>query len=150
MQITLKNPKSGQQIKDRFRVDDMVEEVFFERKPMEYLYSDTDNHVVMDPDSFEEVRIDKQLIGDMAVYLSPNIPLDVLDRRGQSPSSVDLPNVVELEVIDTPPQVKGATATNQLKDAVCEGGARVKVPAFVEIGTKIKVDTRSNEYLGRV
>jgi len=62
---------------------------------------------------------------------------------------VELPNTVELKVIDTPPSLKGATATNQLKEALCEGGARIKIPAFVETGTVIKVDTRTNEYLGR-
>ena len=66
-----------------------------------------------------------------------------------APVTVDLPNVVELEVVDTPPAVKGATATNQMKDAVCDGGARVKVPPFIENGTRIKVDTRSGEYLER-
>ena len=62
---------------------------------------------------------------------------------------MDLPNTVELKVIETPPQVKGATATNQLKEALCEGGAKIKVPPFVENGTLVKVDTRTGEYLGR-
>jgi elongation factor P len=62
---------------------------------------------------------------------------------------VELPNTVELKVIDTPPALKGATATNQLKEALCEGGAKIRIPAFVENGTVIKVDTRTNEYLGR-
>ena len=82
------------------------------------------------------------------VYLQPNITVDVCYVEG-SPITVELPNTVELKVEDTPPQVKGATATNQLKDAACEGGARVKVPPFVENGQTIKVDTRTGEYLGR-
>jgi elongation factor P len=146
--IQLKNVQSGQLIEERFRTDDQFEEVFFDRRPMEYLYSDGAHHVVMDPESFEQIELPAELIGDDAVYLAPNITLQVGFVEGRA-ITVELPNTVELTVTDTPPQVKGATATGQLKEAVCEGGARVKVPSFVENGTKVKVDTRSGEYLGR-
>ena len=148
MQIELKNVKTGQLIKGRFRVDDPLEQAIFDRKPMEYLYSDGDSHVVMDPQSYEQTNIPADLIGDKSVYLAPNIQLEVSFVEGKA-ITVELPNTVELTVVDTPPQVKGATATSQLKDAVCEGGARVKVPPFVENGQVVKVDTRSGEYLGR-
>ncbi len=148
MQIELKNVKTGQLIKDRYRVDDPLEQAIFDRKPMEYLYSDGDSHVVMDPQSYEQINIPADLVGDQAVYLAPNIQLEVCFVDGKA-VTVELPNTVELTVVDTPPQVKGATATNQLKDAVCDGGARVKVPPFVENGQVVKVDTRSGEYLGR-
>ena len=148
MQIELKNAKTGQLIKERFRVGDEFEQAIFDRKPMEYLYSDGDSHVAMDLDSYEQVYLPGELIGDQRVYLAPNLRLEVAFVAGQA-VAVDLPNTVELTVVDTPPQVKGATATNQPKDAVCEGGARVRVPPFIENGTRIKVDTRSGEYLGR-
>jgi len=148
MQIELKNAVTGQLIKDRFRVDELLEQAIFDRKQMEYLYSDGDGHVVMDGESYEQVHIPTDLIGDKGVYLIPNIVLDVALVDGQC-VSVELPNTVELKVEDTPPQVKGATATNQLKDATCEGGARIKVPPFVENGQVVKVDTRTGEYLGR-
>ncbi len=148
MQIELKNAKTAQLIKERFRVDDQLDEAFFERKSMEYLYSNAGKHVVMDPDSYEQIEIADALIGEKGVYLTPNIQIEVAFVEGQ-PISVELPNTVELTVVDTPPQVKGATATNQSKDAVCEGGARVRVPPFVENGTKVKIDTRSGEYLSR-
>ncbi len=148
MQVELKNAKTGQLIKERMRVGDQLEEAFFERKTMEYLYSDGSGHIVMDMETYEQVQMPAELIGDKAVYLAPNISVEVASVDGQ-PVSVELPNTVELVVCDTPPQVKGATATNQLKDAVCEGGAKVRVPPFVENGTKIKVDTRDGEYLGR-
>jgi len=148
MQIELKNARSGQLIKERFRVDDTLEQAIFDRKPMEYLYSDADGHVVMDLQSYEQVHLPDELIGDQRVYLAPNIRLEVSFVEGQ-PVAVELPNTVELKVVDTPPQVKGATATNQLKDARCEGGARIKVPPFVENGEVVKVDTRTGEYLGR-
>jgi elongation factor P len=148
MQIELKNAKTGQLIGRRFRVDEQLDEAFFERKKMEYLYSDGSNLVVMDPETYDQVEMPKELVGDKEVYLAPNMELDISFAEGQA-ASIELPNTVELTVVDTPPVLRGATATNQLKDAVCEGGARVRVPPFVENGTVIKVDTRSGEYLSR-
>ncbi|MCJ7544088.1 MAG: elongation factor P [Phycisphaerae bacterium] len=146
--IQLKNIQSGQLIEDRFRVEETFEQAILDRKDMEYLYSDPSSHVVMDGETFEQTHLPAELIGDQKVYLVPNIHLQVAFVDGV-PVTVDLPNTVELTVAQTPPQVKSATATSQMKDAVCEGGARIKVPAFVEIGTKVKVDTRSGEYISR-
>jgi len=146
--IEMKNLLTGQNLKERFRTDEQFDEVFVDRKSMEYLYSDGTNHVLMDPDSYEQVEIPAEMIGADAVYLQPNIQVQVAFVEGK-PITFDLPNTVELTVTDTPPQIKGATATNQLKDAECEGGAKVRVPPFVEVGTVIKVDTRTGEYLGR-
>lgn len=148
MQVEMRNVLTGQLIDRRFNVDDRLEEVFFERKPMEYLYSDGNHHIVMDTASYEQVELPLDLIGSQAVFLTPNIPLEVAFVEGRA-VGVDLPNTVELKVVETPPQVKGATATNQLKEATCEGGAKIKVPPFVENGTVVKVDTRTGEYLGR-
>ena len=146
--VQLKNIQTGQLIKDRFRTDEQFEQAHLERKQMTYLYSDADSHVVMDPDSFEQVHIPAELVGDAKVYLTEDVQLLTGFVDGKA-VTVELPNTVELVVEDTPPQVKGATATNQLKEAVCVGGARIKVPPFVENGTRVKVDTRTGEYLGR-
>lgn len=148
MQIELKNVRDGRIIRERFRAEDDFEQAIFDRKPMEYLYSDGSNHVLMDMDTYEQLEIPDDMIGDDRVYLSPNIKLDISMVEGKI-VTIELPNTVELTVKDVPPQVKGATATNQLKDAECEGGARVKVPPFVENGEVIRVDTRTGEYLGR-
>ncbi len=148
MQIELKDATTAQLIKERFRVDEAFEQAIFDRKSMDYLYSDADSHVVMDPDSFEQVHLPAELIGEKSVYLAPNIQLEVAFVEGRCVSA-ELPNTVELTVKDTPPQVRGATATAQLKDALCEGGARIRVPPFVENGQLVKVDTRTGEYLGR-
>lgn len=148
MQITLKNVKSGQIIKDRFRVDEQLEPAMFDRRPMEYLYSESGKHVLMDPASYEQVELADELIGEDRVYLTPNIQLQVAFVDGQ-PISVELPFTVELKIIDAPPALKGATATNQSKEAICEGGAKVKVPAFIEKGEVVRIDTRTGEYLGR-
>ena len=148
MQIELKNARTGQIIKQRFRPDDTLESAIFDRKKMEYIYSDGDSHVIMDPESFEQTHLPADLIGEKSIYLAPNIVLEVAFVEG-APISVELPNTVELKIEHTPPQVKGATATGQLKEAMCEGGARIKVPPFVDTGEVIKVDTRTGEYLGR-
>lgn len=146
--IQLKNIRTGQLIEDRFRVDEPFDQAILDRKDMEYLYSDASSHVVMDGETFEQIHLPAELIGDQKVYLVPNIHLQVAFVDGKA-VTVDLPNTVELTVVQTPPQVKSATATSQVKDALCEGGARTKVPAFIENGTKVKVDTRTGEYVSR-
>ena len=146
--IQLKNVQTGQLLKERFRTEEAFEQAVVDRKAMTYLYSDGTNHVVMDNDTYEQVRLPAELIGEASVYLTENLQLQVAFVEG-SAVSAEFPNTVELKVIDTPPQVKGATATNQPKEAVCEGGARIKVPTFIENGQAIKVDTRTGEYLGR-
>jgi elongation factor P len=148
MQIDLRNVRTGQIIGNRYRTTQEFDPVMFDRKKMEYLYTDSSGHVVMDPETYDQLHLPAELIGEGQVFLAPNIMLEMSFVEGQAVQA-ELPNTVELTVEDTPPQVKGATATNQLKEAVCEGGARVKVPPFVEIGTVIKVDTRTGEYLGR-
>ena len=146
--LTLKNLKNGQVLDERFRTDELFEQAIFERKPMNYLYPEADNHVFMDNESYEEVRVPVALVGDQAVFLTPNLQVIVgfVDNKAVQ---LELPSSVELVVTDVPPELKGATVTNNLKDAVCEGGARVRVPAFVNNGDHILVDTRSGEYLSR-
>ena len=146
--VKLKNFQTGQSLEDRYRTDELFEQAMLERKELEYLYSDATNHIFMDPDSFEQVGIAVDLVGDEKMYLVPNLKCQVafVDSKAVT---VELPFTVEMTVVETPPGIKGATATNQMKDAVCESGARIRVPAFVENGTKIKVDTRTGEYLGR-
>jgi elongation factor P len=148
MQIELRNVKTGQIIGRRFRVDENVEEAFFERKKMEYLYTQGQDMVLMDPTNYEQSEVPISMLGDKRMYLVSNMELELSFAQGEC-VGVELPNTVELKVIDTPPALKGATATNQLKEALCEGGAKIRIPAFVENGTVIKVDTRTNEYLGR-
>ncbi|MFP4140763.1 MAG: elongation factor P [Planctomycetota bacterium] len=147
-QIQLKNFETGQLVRERFRNEDLFEPVHVDRRDMEYLYSDGSSHVFMDPESYEQVNIPQDLIGELSVYLQPNIVCQIAYVQGQ-PLDVELPAHVEVELVECPPNVKGATATNQLKDAVAEGGAKVKVPPFIERGETIRVDTRTGEYLGR-
>lgn len=146
--IQLKNIKTGQLIEERFRTDEGFDQAILDRKPMEYLFTENKNHICMDPDSYEQIPIPDDLIGDARVFLQPNIPLMIAMVDG-APITAELPNTVELTVVDTPPEVKGATVTNVGKEAICEGGAVIKVPQFIKIGEKIKVDTRTGEYLSR-
>lgn len=148
MQIELKNAKTGRIIGNRFRTTDTFEQAIFDRKKMEYLYSDGDHHVVMDGETYDQVELPAELIGEKSVYLAPNIELEVTFVDGAAVTA-ELPNTVELKVVDTPPELKGATATAQTKDARCEGGARIRVPPFIKNGEVIRVDTRSGEYLSR-
>jgi len=147
--IQLKNIQTGQLIQERFRTDEDFEDAYLERKEMEYLYAEGDHLVLMDTSTYDQIEIPTELFGDAVKYLSPNLRVQVAFVQ-EKPVTIDLPNTVELKVIDTPPNLQGATATGQMKEALCEGGARVKVPAFVENGAVIKVDTRTNEYLSRV
>ncbi|MBE3097977.1 MAG: elongation factor P [Planctomycetes bacterium] len=146
--VTLKNLKNGQVLDERFRTEELFEQAIFERKPMNYLYSEADNHVFMDMESYEEVRVPVALMGTQSVFLTPNLQV-IVGFVDEKAVQVELPASVELIVTDVPPELKGATVTNTMKDAVCEGGARVKVPAFVNNGDHILVDTRTGEYLSR-
>lgn len=148
IQAELRNVKTGQIVANRFRPEETLEPIHFERNKYEYLYSDGSNHVVMDTETFDQIEIPAELIGDKSVFLTENCEIEVCSVEGKL-LSAELPNTAELKVIDCPPNVKAATVTNVLKEATCEGGARIKVPGFIEIGEVIKVDTRSGEYLGR-
>jgi elongation factor P len=148
MQVKLKNLKTGQIQDIRFRVDDMLDVPFMESKEMEYLYEEGDNLILMDTENYEQVPLAKDLIGDGIVFLKPNERMTCQIYEGKI-ITAELPNVVELEVTDTPPAIKGATATNQNKDALLETGARVKVPPFIQIGERVRVDTRTGEYIER-
>jgi elongation factor P len=148
MQVKLKHMQSGQILDVRFRMDDMLDTPFLEQKELEYLYQDGRNLVVMDTESYEQMTLDKEVLGDSVIFLKENEKLACQFYEGRVVTA-ELPNTVELAVTETPPVVKGATATNQPKDAILETGARVKVPAFIEIGEKIRVDTRTGEYLER-
>jgi len=146
--LKLKNLKAGQVVEERFRTEELFEQVIFDRKPMNYLYSDPGGHVFMDMETYEEVRLPPDILGDQSVYLTPNLEVTI-DLVEGKPVLAELPTTVELVIQDTPPELRGATVTNTLKEAVCEGGARIKVPAFVTNGDHVLVDTRTGQYLSR-
>ena len=149
MQVKLKNLTSGNTVDERFRVSDSLEEVYVDKRQMEYSYSTGDSHFCMDSQSYEQVPIPLEVIGDGIGYLISGASIEVHFFDGKALIAI-LPNSVELKVVEAPPVVKGATATNQNKTVKMETGIAVQVPAFVENGEVIRVDTRSGEYIERV
>lgn len=148
MQVKLRHIKSGRMIDERFSTDDKIETPYVETKEFEYLYKEGDGFVLMDKTTFDQITVSGDVMGEADDYLKGNesVVCQFIDGRI---AAVELPNTVELKVVDTPPVVKGATATNQTKDAELETGLRIRVPPFIEIGEVLRVDTRSGEYLER-
>lgn len=149
MQVKLKDTQTGSIIEQRFRVDDTLEQAFLDTKPMEYLYSEGDRHTFMKLDDFDQVELTGDVVGEAVLYLKPNTQVQLTMYQGK-PFSIQLPNTVELQIVDCPPSIKGATVSNVGKEATLETGLKVNVPDFIENGTVVKVDTRTGEYLGRV
>jgi elongation factor P len=148
MQAKLKALVEGTMIEVRFNVDDRLETPYVEEKEYEYLYRDGEDFVVMDTATFDQIHLRAEVVGDSARFLKPNERISCQLLEGRI-ITVELPNVVELEIIETPPVVRSSTVTNQPKDATLETGARVRVPAFIAPGERIRVDTRSGEYVER-
>lgn len=139
---------SGGVLERRFNTSDDVEDVVFDRREMEYLYSDNTGATFMDMEDYEQMVIPVDVLGDSLLFLVPNSTCSVVCYEG-NPITMDLPSSVELVVTDTPPGIKGATATNQLKEAICETGLKTKVPPFITNGEKIRVSTEDGSYLAR-
>lgn len=133
----------------RIRAEEIIEDAFLEKRNFEYLYSAADEHHFMDLESFDQITLDNDAFGDGPLYLKPNTQLQISMYQGK-PVVVSLPNTVDLEVTDTTPEIKGATATNQYKPATMETGLIVQVPPFVKIGEVLRIDTRTGEYVTRV
>jgi elongation factor P len=147
-QTKLKNLLDGSIHNVRLRTEEQVEQAFLDKRKYEYLYSSGSKHVLMDITNYEQITLDDDAFGDGQKYLKPNSRLQVSMYEGR-PVVVELPNTVDLKVTDTPPDIKGATATNQNKPATLETGVIVQVPPFIKVGEVIRVDTRSGEYLTR-
>ena len=148
-QTKLKSLADGSIQNIRLRAEEMVEEAYLDKRSYEYLYSSGSEHVLMDTTTYDQITLNDDAFGDGPKYLKPNSQLQVSMYEGK-PVIITLPNTVDLEVTDTPPEIKGATATNQNKPATMETGLVVQVPPFVKIGELIRVDTRTGEYLTRV
>ena len=144
----MKNVMTGAVTERSFNPNDKYDEAFVERKDMQYLYNDGDLYYFMDMETYEQEPIGKDILGDDFRFVKENMNVKVLSYKG-SVFAVEPPLFVELEVTETDPGFKGNTATNTLKPAVIETGATVQVPLFIEIGDKIKIDTRTGEYLER-
>ena len=148
VRVKLRDLKNGSLIEKRLRSNESVEQVDLDRRTMEYLYNQGTTAVFMDPETFEQVELSKDIAGDLTLYILPNNSIIVLWCDGK-PISVELPLAVTLQITDTAPGIKGATATNQLKEATCETGLRTRVPPFITTGEKIIVSTADGSYRSR-
>jgi elongation factor P len=149
VQAKLKNMSNGTTIEKRLRSDEQIEVPFVETRDFEYLYSSGDEHVFMDCETYDQITFGPDMVGESMGYLLPNTKVQVtyIDDKAVS---VQIPASVDLTVTDTPPSIKGATATNQYKEATTETGLKIQVPPFIEPGEKVRIDTRSGEYVERV
>ena len=147
-QTKLKSLVDGTIQNIRLRSEETVEEAFLDKGTYEYLYSSGSEHVLMDIKTYDQISLDDDAFGDGPKFLKANARLQVSMYQGR-PVIVELPNTVNLEVTDTPPEIKGATATNQTKPATLETGFVVSVPPFIKVGDIVRVDTRTGEYVTR-
>lgn len=145
----MRNVMTGAVTENSFNPSDKFENAYVERKEMEYSYNDGELYYFMDMETFELMPIDGKLLGDSFKFVMENMSCIVMSYKGKV-FSVEPPNFVELEVTHTDPGLKGDTATNVTKAAELETDAEVKVPLFINIGDKIKVDTRTGDYIERV
>jgi len=148
VQFKLRDVGKGTIQDKRVGATDDIETATLDRRQVEYLYSDNEGHVLMDLETFDQNTIPREVFGNDILYLKPNTQLMAMFHEGKV-VSYELPSTVELKITDTQPAIKGATATNQMKDAEVETGLKTRVPPFIEIGEVIRISTANGQYLSR-
>jgi elongation factor P len=148
VKIKARNLKTGQVLAKTFRSSDTVDTADCERREAQFLYKDGDGYVFMDQASYEQFTVDGEKLGSAAGYLLDGIAVRSLLYNGEV-IEIELPSTVDLEVIDTAPVIRGATAQAQLKPATVQTGIQVMVPAYLNTGDKIRVDTRDGHFVSR-
>ena len=148
VQFKLRDVGKGTIMDKRVGATDNIETTNLDSRNVEYLYSDNDGHILMDTETFEQDTISKDVFGKDILYLKPNTELKASFHDGKI-VSYELPKTVDLKITDTPPVIKGATATNQLKDATLETGLTTRVPGFIVTGEVIRISTETGEYMSR-
>lgn len=145
----LKNIINGGVVEKSFRPTEKFPQARIDRKDMQYLYSDGDLYNFMDTETYDQIALNSEAVGDALKFVKENEMVKICSYNGNV-FAIEPPLFVELEITDTEPGFKGDTATGATKPAIVETGAKVMVPLFVENGEKIKIDTRTGEYLSRV
>ena len=148
VQVRMRNLRNGSMMDNRFSSTEQIERAILDEQEMEYLYDDGENYYFMNTETYEQIFLTKDLLGDATEYLMPNIKVAVEFFEGK-PISVELPATVEMTVIETEPGLKGATVSNVTKPAKMETGLVVQVPAFINEGQRIKINTSEGTYLER-
>lgn len=147
-QVELKNLIDGTKLNERFRASETVERVRLEQKEYQYLYEQGDMLVFMDNESYEQLELQQEFVGDRAKFLQDGMMVKV-ELYEEKPIGISLPDQVALEITEADPVVKGQTAASSYKPAVMENGVRVMVPPFIEAGERILVDTNEITYIRR-
>ena len=148
MRTSLKNIKNGGVVEKSFRPTEKFPAARIDRADMQYLYNDGDFYYFMDVNTFEQIQMTPDAVGDSLKFVKENEMVKMLSHNG-AVFAIEPPLFVELEITETEPGFKGNTATGATKPAIVETGAQVQVPLFVDNGEKIKIDTRTGEYLSR-
>ena len=148
-QVELKGIKKGTKLNERFRSSDTVERAILDEKKFSFLYEDENNCHFMDQTNFEQIQINKKLIGEKSKLLKENMEVN-LQFHEDEPLSVDLPSSVELKIETTDAAIKGQTASSSYKPATLENGIKIMVPPFINADDKIFLDTRTLEYVKKV
>ena len=148
VQTKMKNIRTGIKAENRFRSDEIAIKASLDSKEMEYIYNDSDDYYFMDTETYDQISLSSDLLGDAILYLLPNIKVTV-NFYQQNPVSIELPGSVELQVIETEPTMKTATVTSSYKPAVVETGLKIQVPPFINEGEVVRIDTSDGKYLER-
>ncbi len=148
VQARMRNLRSGALVDHRFRSTDDVERAVLDETEMQFLYADGDIYCFMNTSNYEQIHLHREVIGDRALYLVPDVKLKVEFYEGQ-PVGISLPATVDLKVVETEPGIKGGSATNVTKSAKVETGLVVQVPPFIDAGETIRIDTAEGTYLER-
>jgi len=149
VQTKMKSIKTGSGAEHRFRSDDRIEQATLDSRSMQYLYGDGDLHTFMDTENYEQISLGVEEIRDLLSYLLPNQVVEIEFFEGK-PVGINPPSTVDLEVVDTEPVLKGATASASYKPAKMETGVTVQVPPFIQIGDRVRVDPSDGKYLERI
>ena len=145
----IRNMRTGAVVERTFNAGEKIPRARIERREMQYLYNDGKNYNFMDMESFDQIQLTAEALGDAVKYLKENMSIQVLMFQGRH-IGVELPNFVELAVIETAPGIKGDTASGGSKPATLETGAQVQVPFFINVGDVLQIDTRTGNYIKRV
>jgi elongation factor P len=148
VRVKMRNIRNGTLSDQKLRSEDSVERATLDEREMQYLYQDGEDYYFMDTASYEQIHISSEALGDSVNYLKPEMTIQV-EFYGTEPVGIELPQTVDLKVLETVPGIKGATASNQVKPATLETGLVVSVPPFINTGDVIRVSTETGEYLAR-
>lgn len=150
VQLKLKNMSNGSQFIKRFSADEQLETVYLEKRSAQYLYAEkaSNSYVFMDNETYEQANLGEDVVGDNMKYLPLNSDVVVLYLDGTA-CDIELPSSMILEIVESEPSIRGNTATNVSKKAICQTGLEIKVPQHINVGDKVVVDTRTGEFTGR-